>query len=163
MPAASSTVTGPCSSSRRSWAPWPNGLPFQYGPSCDVSLPLHSAGRQLEDYLQKKYSDLKFVATGTLQTALVHCAGSLCYIDPVAQSKRNMDEDHVTLDLLSDSIKGQSGLLRRHLAVQVQRRVDQPPAQEARVRSSRRDGRCRHSQFVPGTRGRYRCCHHEDH
>ncbi|RSL75410.1 hypothetical protein CEP51_010889 [Fusarium floridanum] len=28
-------------------------LPFQHGPGCDVSLPQHSAGRQLEVYLQK--------------------------------------------------------------------------------------------------------------
>ncbi|EEU46666.1 uncharacterized protein NECHADRAFT_79481 [Fusarium vanettenii 77-13-4] len=34
-------------------------LPFQYGPGCDISLPQHSAGRQVEIYLQMKYSDLK--------------------------------------------------------------------------------------------------------
>ncbi|KAM6540129.1 hypothetical protein FALCPG4_001867 [Fusarium falciforme] len=48
-----------------------------------ADLPQHSAGRQFEDYLQKKYSDLKPAAAGTLQPAFVHCAGSFCYVDPV--------------------------------------------------------------------------------
>ncbi|KAJ4199794.1 hypothetical protein NW759_016004 [Fusarium solani] len=80
-------------------------LPFQYGPGCDVSLPQHSAGRQLEVYLQKKYSDLKPAAAGTLQPAFVHCAGSFCYIDPVTQSKSNMGQNRVALALLSDFVK----------------------------------------------------------
>ncbi|KAI8677354.1 hypothetical protein NCS56_00625200 [Fusarium sp. Ph1] len=105
MPAASSTTAGPCSSSRRSWASWPNSLPFQYGPGCGVSLPQYSAGRQLEDYLQKKYSDLKPVAASTLQTAFVHCASSFCYVDPVTQSKSNMVQNRVALALLSDFVK----------------------------------------------------------
>ncbi|KAM0436628.1 hypothetical protein ACHAPT_002336 [Fusarium lateritium] len=80
-------------------------IPFQYGLGCDISLPQHAAGRQLEAYFQQKYPDLTPAAAGTLQPIFVHCTGSFCYLDPVTKSKSNKDQNRVALALLPDFVK----------------------------------------------------------
>lgn len=80
-------------------------LPFTYGDGCDVTLPAHSLGRELESFIQSKYPNVGSPAPGTLMPVFVHCEGSRCYVDDTTGSKKNPIQAKAALDFLCDFIK----------------------------------------------------------
>ncbi|KAF5004159.1 hypothetical protein FDECE_9373, partial [Fusarium decemcellulare] len=90
---------GPCHSEIYS------DLPLQYGSGSDISLPQHSAGRELEEYLQQKYPELTPPTPGTLQPAFIHCKDTFCFINPITLSRSNAKQNKVALAFLSDFVE----------------------------------------------------------
>ncbi|KPM45180.1 hypothetical protein AK830_g1349 [Neonectria ditissima] len=80
-------------------------LPFTYGLGCDVSLPAHRIGRQLELFVQQQHGGVAPAATGTLQPVFVHCEGSYCVVDEVTGSRKNRGQVEAALGFLCDFVK----------------------------------------------------------
>ncbi|KAK5988480.1 hypothetical protein PT974_09963 [Cladobotryum mycophilum] len=80
-------------------------VPFRYGPSCDINLPHHAIGRELETCVQKAYPDIRPPPEGTFREIWIHCGGSQTFIDPVTLSRRSPDQVKIALDFLSTFVK----------------------------------------------------------
>ncbi|KFG84682.1 putative DNA helicase [Metarhizium anisopliae] len=80
-------------------------IPFTYGPGCDISLPQHHIGRQLELYLGIKFPDLTSAPAGELHPVFVHCMGSQASRDKFSGSTRNPDQVKIGLNLLVDFVE----------------------------------------------------------
>lgn len=78
-------------------------LPFQYGPKSSIAN--HKVGQTLEEYLRKKFPELKPTRADALQEVFIHCPGTVCLIDPVTKSKRNQEQVNHALKFLSDLVK----------------------------------------------------------
>jgi superfamily I DNA and/or RNA helicase len=78
-------------------------LPFHY--SLKSSIANHKIGQTLEDYLRKRFQELKPTHADILQEVFIHCPGTVCLIDPVTKSKRNQEQVNHALKLLSDLVK----------------------------------------------------------
>ncbi|RFU75706.1 dna helicase [Trichoderma arundinaceum] len=58
-------------------------VPLEYGPGCDISLEKHSAGRQLEAYLQQRFPNLTPAPAATFKEVFIHCKGAKCIVDSI--------------------------------------------------------------------------------
>ncbi|KHN99768.1 uncharacterized protein MAM_02621 [Metarhizium album ARSEF 1941] len=80
-------------------------VPFTYGPGCEIDLPQHKDGRQLEIYLRSKFSDIKACPPGELRPVFIHCEGSRSLRDEFSRSIKNPDQVAVALRLLVEFVK----------------------------------------------------------
>lgn len=80
-------------------------LGLKYGDWCSVSNPKFAAGQALEEYLVKKYPDIKPSPPGKLLPAFIDCRESRVFTDPLTKSKRSPDQVKVALDFAVDFVK----------------------------------------------------------
>ncbi|KAL7943377.1 AAA domain-containing protein [Trichoderma barbatum] len=81
-----------------------NDVPFEYGPSSDINLDRHMCGRELEDYLQKRFSQLVPPPPDNLRAAFIHCRGSECLVDAVTGWGWNPIQSEHALDFIRDLV-----------------------------------------------------------
>lgn len=62
-------------------------LPFSYGASCDVNLPPFAIGRLLEDFMRKRYPELKPTAPGTFNPVFLHVPNARVFRRGSSKSK----------------------------------------------------------------------------
>ncbi|KAM5349632.1 hypothetical protein ACJ41O_006137 [Fusarium nematophilum] len=79
-------------------------VPFEYGPSCDASLPQFQLGRDLESFVRERHPGLAQAPAG-LAPIFVHCEGSKVWTDPLTSSKRSPHQVEMALDFIADFVK----------------------------------------------------------
>lgn len=80
-------------------------VPIEYGLGCDIGLPGHQIGRQLETFLNQRYPELTPAQPGTMQEVFVHLERSNTSVDKFTGSRMNRGQVKVALDLIRDFVK----------------------------------------------------------
>lgn len=96
------------------------GLPIKDHESCAITEPRHRIGVCWENFLQKKFPDLKPPPPGHLSPVFLHVRGSTVYEDKKSKSKSCPDQVDVALDLLTSFVqefKSEIGSLPENMAV----------------------------------------------
>ncbi|KAH6981194.1 AAA domain-containing protein [Ilyonectria sp. MPI-CAGE-AT-0026] len=80
-------------------------VPFEYGLGCEIDLPGHEIGRQLETFLNQRHPELTPAQPGKMQDVFVHLERSNTSVDKFTGSRMNRGQVKVALDLVRDFVK----------------------------------------------------------
>lgn len=80
-------------------------VPFECGPGCDIGLPGHQIGRQLEMFLNQRHPELTPAYLGKMQEVFVHCERSNTFFDQFTGSRMIRGRVKIALDLIRDFVK----------------------------------------------------------
>lgn len=80
-------------------------VPFEYAGSCDIKLPQFQTGRDLEQFIQEKFPDVKAPPHSRLSPLFINCRGSRVWLDKLTGSRKSPDQVKVALDFAVDLIR----------------------------------------------------------
>lgn len=81
--------------------------PFSYGPNCGISQPRFKIGRDLEEFIQRRFRRdhwLKRPRNGELSPLFIHCQDSEVLYDSATGAKSSEDQVRVALDFAKDFV-----------------------------------------------------------
>ncbi|KAF7559871.1 hypothetical protein G7046_g4292 [Stylonectria norvegica] len=78
-------------------------LPAEYGPGCDISLPIHQIGHDLEKFLRARYPTLAAPPPDKFRPAFISCKGCRA-IRTASGSKTCFGQVKIALDFLADFV-----------------------------------------------------------